>query len=127
MIEVDDLLPIPDAATLLGFAQVSQDDVAVTETWCAFAGADILRSKDLSRQQVLAHVPLVATIHRTLQQKEDGMMRDAFFLDVLHEYYPQQGVERQFATAVDWGRYAELFEYDADDGRLRLAEVGARA
>jgi len=22
---------------------------------------------------------------------------------------------------VDWGRYAELFEFDADDGRLRLS------
>ena len=30
---------------------------------------------------------------------------------------------RQFATAVDWGRYAELFEYAADDGRLRLPEA----
>ena len=124
---MDDLLPIPDAATLLGFAQVSQGDVAVTETGCAFAGADILRSKDLFRQQALAHVPLVATIYQTLQQKEDGTMRDTFFVDVLDEYYPQQEVERRFATAVDWGRYAELFEYDADDGRLRLAEVGAPA
>lgn len=77
--------------------------------------------------RALAHVPLVATIYQTLQQKEDGTMRDTSFLDVLDEYYPQQEVERRFVTAVDWGRYAELFEYDADDGRLRLAEVGAPA
>jgi NitT/TauT family transport system ATP-binding protein len=126
-LEVDDLLPILDAATLLGFAQVSQGDVAVTESGRAFAGADILRSKDLFRQQALARVPLVATIYQTLQQKEDGTMRDTFFIDILDEYYPDAEAERQFATAVEWGRYAELFEYDVDDGRLRLAEVGAVA
>jgi NitT/TauT family transport system ATP-binding protein len=126
-LEVDDVLPIIDAAALLGFAAVREGDVAVTEMGRAFAGANILHSKDLFRQQALAHVPLVATIFQTLQQKEDGTMRDSFFMDILDEYYPDAEAERQFATAVDWGRYAELFEYDADDGRLRLAEVGAPA
>jgi len=64
---------------------------------------------------------LVETIYRTLRQKGDGTMRDTFFLDILDEYYPDAEAERQFATAVDWGRYAELFEFDADDGRLRLS------
>ena len=125
VLEVDDLLPILDAAALLGFVQISEGDVSVTESGRAFAGADILASKDLFRQQVLAHVPLVATMYHTVRQKEDGAMRDSFFLDLLDDYYPDAEAERQFATAVDWGRYAELFEYDADDGRLRLAEAGA--
>jgi hypothetical protein len=32
-------------------------------------------------------------------------------------------------TAIDWGRYGELFEYDADDEQLMLppSEVGADA
>jgi hypothetical protein len=38
----------------------------------------------------------------------------------LDEYYPHEEAERQFATAVDWGRYAELFEYDAGEDRLYL-------
>lgn len=28
--------------------------------------------------------------------------------------------ERQFATAVDWGRHAELFEYDAQERGLTI-------
>jgi len=27
---------------------------------------------------------------------------------------------RQFETAVDWGRYAELFEYEASERRLSI-------
>jgi NitT/TauT family transport system ATP-binding protein len=29
-------------------------------------------------------------------------------MDILDEYYPDAEAERQFATAVDRGRYAEL-------------------
>ena len=49
-------------------------------------------------------------------------MRADFFLDVWDEYVPHAEAERQFATAVDWGRYAELFEYDASEERLYLPE-----
>ena len=28
--------------------------------------------------------------------------------------------ERQMATTIDWGRYCELFEDDAGEGRLSL-------
>jgi NitT/TauT family transport system ATP-binding protein len=44
---------------------------------------------------------------------------------ILDECYPHAEAERQFAAPVDWGRYAELLEYDTDVGRLCLAEVGA--
>jgi hypothetical protein len=40
----------------------------------------------------------------------------------LDEPYPLEGAQRQFETVVDWGRYAELFEYDASAGTLYLAE-----
>jgi NitT/TauT family transport system ATP-binding protein len=105
-LEVDELLPLLDAAALLNLATISAGDVTVTERGRAFAGADILRSKELFREQVLAHVPLVAIIYQTLRQKEDGTMLHGFFLDILDEYYPDVEAERQFATAVDWGRYA---------------------
>jgi NitT/TauT family transport system ATP-binding protein len=117
---VDDLLPILDAAALLNFATVAAGDVDVTEVGRAFAEADILRSKDLFRQQVLAYAPMVAAMDRALRETKDGTMRADFFLDLLDEHFPIAEAERQFATAVDWGRYAELFEYDASEGRLSV-------
>lgn len=122
-LEVDDLLPIVDAAVLLGFAEVVQGDVIVSDMGRAFAQADILTSKELFRQQVLAHVPLIVTIVQTLREKQKGGMRADFFLDILDEHYPYDEAQRQFATAVDWGRYAELFEYDAVEERLYLPET----
>lgn len=121
-LEVDDLLPILDAAVLLGFATVSQGDVQLTEIGQDFATTTILRSKDLFRQQALAHVAVLSSIVQTLREKRSGSMRADFFLDVWDEHFPHPEAERQFATTVDWGRYAELFEYDASEDRLYLPD-----
>ena len=121
-LEVDDLLPILDGAVALGFAQITQGDVQLTDIGRDFATTTILRSKDLFRQQVLRNVPMLVSIVQTLREKRNGSMRADFFLDLLDEHFPHVEAERQFATAVDWGRYAELFEYDSREERLYLPE-----
>ncbi len=119
-LEVDDLLPLLDGAELLGFAEVADGDVRLTPVGQDFATTTILRSKDLFRQQVLERVPVLSSIVRTLQQTAAGSLRSDFFLDIWDDHFPQDEAERQLATAVDWGRYGELFEYDAGEGRLTL-------
>jgi len=119
-LEVDDLLPLLDAAVLLGFADVADGDVRLTAVGQDFATTTILRSKDLFRQQALERVPVMSSIMHTLQQKADRSMRSDFFLDMWDDYFPTEEAERQLATAVDWGRYGELFEYDAGEGRITL-------
>lgn len=119
-LEVDDLLPLLDAAVLLGFAEVADGDVRLTPVGQDFATTTILRSKDLFRQQALGRVPVLSSIVQTLRQKENGSMRSDFFLDIWDDHFPNAEAERQMATAIDWGRYGELFEYDASEGRLTL-------
>lgn len=63
---------------------------------------------------------MLSRILHTLQQKADRSLRSDFFLDLWDDYFPIEEAERQLATAVDWGRYGELFEYDAGEGRLTL-------
>jgi NitT/TauT family transport system ATP-binding protein len=122
---IDDFLSILEAARLLGFTDVKDGDVNVTEIGRDFATTTILRSKDLFRRQILERVPLVAAIAKTLSEKESKSMPADFFLDLLDEHYPPAEVKRQFDTAVEWGRYAELFEYDADEERLSLESAAA--
>ncbi len=119
---VEDFLSILEAAVLLGFAEIDHGRVRVTPIGRDFATTTILRSKDLFRQQVLERVPIVGTIAKTLAEKENKSMRADFFLDLLDEYYPKAEAQQQFDTAVEWGRYAELFEYDANEERLMIGE-----
>jgi NitT/TauT family transport system ATP-binding protein len=120
--EVDDLLPIVDAAVLLDFIRLSEGDVAITPEGRAFAEADILTRKVLFRRAALAHVPLLQQISKALGAKSDGAMPDDFFYDVLDEHFSDEEAQRQLETAIHWGRYAELFDYDANTGRLFLTE-----
>jgi hypothetical protein len=45
-----------------------------------------------------------------------------FFSDLLDEYSPREEAERRLRTAVNRERYAELFVYDASEGRLYLPD-----
>jgi len=121
-LSVDDLFPILDAAILLGFADVKGTLVTLTEAGIAFAEIDLLKAKELFRQQAIERIPLITFMAQTLKGKQNGSMRADFFLDILDEYYPEEEAGAQFKTAVDWGRYAELFEYDANEERLRLPD-----
>ena len=118
LLESDDLLPIVDACVLLGFATVEKGDAEVTELGRAFAAADIQQRKTIFRDAALAHVPLLQQINSALQAKADGTMLLDFFHDLLDEHFSDDEVRRQLDTAVHWGRYAELFDYDAETGRL---------
>jgi NitT/TauT family transport system ATP-binding protein len=67
---------------------------------------------------VLAHVPLLQQMASALHAKADGTMPAEFFHDLLDEYFSEAESQRQLDTAIQWGRYAELFEYDSVTGRL---------
>jgi NitT/TauT family transport system ATP-binding protein len=118
--EVDDLLPIVEAATLLGFAKSDKGDVEITPEGKAFAEADIATRKTLFREAALAHVALLQQMHGALNSKLDHAMPLEFFRDVLDEHFPSEEVRRQIETALDWGRYADLFSYDSESDRLFL-------
>jgi NitT/TauT family transport system ATP-binding protein len=118
MLESDDLLPIVDACALLGFARVEQGDAEITDLGRELAAGDIQRRKEIFREALLAHVPILQQIDSALQTKKDGTMLLDFFHDLLDEHFTEGEVHKQLDTAIQWGRYAELFDYDSVTGRL---------
>jgi NitT/TauT family transport system ATP-binding protein len=123
-LEVDDLLPILEAATLLELATANEGDVRLTAAGKAFAEADINTRKTLFREAVLEHVSLLQQIHSALHKKSDHSMPLEFFRDLLDERFAQMEVEQQVETALGWGRYAEIFTYDPDTDTLHLHGAG---
>jgi NitT/TauT family transport system ATP-binding protein len=119
-ITADDLFALLEAAVLLRFTEIVNGNVALTAQGRAFAASTIQSGKVIFREQLLECIPLFDSIVRTLKGKKNGTMRVDFFLDLWDEYFPEAEAQRQFATAVDWGRFAELFEYDSLEGVLRV-------
>jgi NitT/TauT family transport system ATP-binding protein len=122
--EIDDLLPLTDAAVLLAMARIDGSDIELTAEGKEFAAADILTSKQLFARHVAKQAPLVRAIVQALAATEDHTLREGFFLDVLRRGFSAQEARSQLDTAIDWGRYAELYDYDSDDEELTL-EPGA--
>ncbi|MBR7834768.1 AAA-associated domain-containing protein, partial [Actinospica durhamensis] len=118
--EVDDLLPLVDAVALLGLATVRGPRIELTEAGRAYTQADILASKQQFARLAAERAPLVRAIVLALRAGVDGRLREGFFVDLLRRRYSEEEARRQLETAIDWGRYAELFDYDADDGVLML-------
>jgi NitT/TauT family transport system ATP-binding protein len=127
LMEVDDLFPIVDEAVMLGFAESTQGDVQITPVGKEFAEADIATRKKLFRQAALSHVTLIQQIRNALERKSDRAVPLEFFRDILDEHLSQEDVQRQIDTALNWGRYAEIFTYDSETGRLLLNEASSPA
>jgi len=121
-LQVDDLLPITEAAVLLGFAKLRVGEAEITEEGRAFAEADILQRKELFRHAALKNIELFQQIDSTLHAKSDHTIPIEFFRDILEEHFSEKEVKRQLETVLNWGRYAEIFDYDSDSGRISLAE-----
>jgi NitT/TauT family transport system ATP-binding protein len=122
IMDAEDLLPIVEASVLLGFATLKEGDVEITPEGSHFAEADILTRKTLFRQAALMHVMILQQIDVILHAKTDHSISEEFFYDILDEHFSQDEVERQFDTAMNWGRYAEIFDFDRESHRLVLAE-----
>jgi NitT/TauT family transport system ATP-binding protein len=121
--EIDDLLPIVDAAQLLGFLKVEEGDAAITPSGTEFANSEILRQKELFRDAAVEHILLLRQIRRALESKSDHTVPEDFFLDMLDEQFSEEECLRQMETAVAWGRYAELFDFDAGRRRFVLPDA----
>ncbi len=116
--EIDDLLPIVDAARLLGFLTVNEGDAAITATGAEYANSEILRQKELFRVAAVENVLLLRQIVRAIEAKSDRTVSEEFFHDMLDEQFSEDETIRQLETAINWGRYAELFDFDASRRRF---------
>jgi NitT/TauT family transport system ATP-binding protein len=120
--EIDDLFPIVDAAQLLGFLKIEEGDAAITPAGEQYANSEILRQKELFRDAALEHVLLLRQIRRAIDAKSDHTVPEEFFLDMLDEQFSEDECRRQMETAITWGRYAEIFDFDASRRRFVLPD-----
>jgi NitT/TauT family transport system ATP-binding protein len=125
-LEVDDLLPLVDALALLGLVEVEAGRVRLTVEGIGFAGADIQESKRAFAHAVRERVPLVRLITSSLERSADGRLPSGFFRDLLRRSFSEEESSRQLELAIDWGRYAELYSYDASREEFEIEAGGSQ-
>lgn len=121
--EVDDLFPLVDAGLLLHVISTNNGHVHITEAGNAWHESDTLRAKQVFASLAMEHVPLVRSIENALRKADGNRLRGELILNLLNTKHPSEDARQQFGIAIEWGRYGELFDYDADDDLLTLDEA----
>jgi len=119
-LEVDDILPIVEAAKIMNFVTIQEGDIHLTNEGRKFIEGTIDERKQIVKVQLLAHIRLVQQIHRICQAKRNQRLSDELILDILQSHFSPEEALRQLKTAIDWGRYAELYSYDEPSGEIFL-------
>ncbi len=123
-LRLDKLQPLLEAARLLGWAHVEHGDYQLTDEGRRVAAAGVAERKQQFRARI-AGLPLIAGILKALAPGA-AVSRQAV-LDTLASTVPAPEAQRQVDTAVNWGRWAQLFDYDADAGHFLPVTHGRRA
>ena len=114
-----DLLKVMKTAEILGFVTTPAGDVVLEPLGKQMIESDMNQRKLIVREQLKKH-GLFAYLVRLLRGQEDRSLSKEVVLEHLAMLLPSEKPERQFATMVGWGRYAELFGYNKDEDRFYL-------
>jgi NitT/TauT family transport system ATP-binding protein len=110
--ELDDLMPIADALSLLQLAELKDGTLSLTPAGRAFAEGGTDDRKRLFNQQLLHCVPLAAHIFDVLSMRGKHRAPRGRFQYELEDHLNRQECEATLRSVIAWGRYAELFAYN---------------
>jgi NitT/TauT family transport system ATP-binding protein len=115
----DRVLRLAEAAERLGFAILDNGDISETPLGETFAEASIQARKEIFATRV-RRVPIVDWLLTMLRAADRHELEADVVQSALGLEFPPEEAERQLATAIDWGRYAELIAYDHSAGMIYL-------
>ncbi|HUH83054.1 MAG TPA: nitrate/sulfonate/bicarbonate ABC transporter ATP-binding protein [Stellaceae bacterium] len=110
--EINDLFPVAASLHILEFAELKDGAIKLTAAGRVFARSGIEERKRLFREHLLRFVPLAAHIRQVLDEREGHRAPRARFEFELQDHLNPDDAEKTLRTAIDWGRYAELFDYN---------------
>ncbi len=123
VMDIEDFFPIVEVASLLGFAKVVEGDIELTSAGIQFATATVLERKELFKDQLIKNVPFITQMINILQSKSNKHMNIEFFEDLITRTLGDAAARAQIQLLVNWGRYAELFEYDKVTKLISLESI----
>jgi len=110
-LEIDEIFPSLEYAELLQFVKVTDGRVTFTDLGRKLIAASIRERKTIVREQ-LKRTPLFRTILRALEASPEHRLTDEEFGHIIA--FTTARADGGEQNIVNWGRYADLFRYDAD-------------
>jgi NitT/TauT family transport system ATP-binding protein len=88
-----------------------------------FIESSIDEKKAIIGQQILENIRLIQQISRLLSANPIQRISEDLVLEILEVSFAPEAAKQQLKTAIDWGRYAELYGYDEPAGVIYLESI----
>ena len=111
-LEIDELFPVAEILHCLGFAEIREGDIVLSEAARNFAELDTQTRKEIFARHLLTSVPLAQHIRRVLDERPGHRAPRVRFEQELEDNLSDAAAEETLDAVIDWGRYAEIFAYD---------------
>ena len=121
-LEVDDLFPVAEMLQHLGFADVQEGDILLTQVGKVFADMSTQERKMKFAEHLVRTVPLAARIQKMLNERPGRRAPRVRFEQELEDFLSDNAAEETLDAVINWGRYAEIFEYDEEAQQFGLEE-----
>lgn len=121
-LDVNNLFELTEVLELLAFAKLSQGKIMLTELGRLYATADVLDQKNMFSKQILKHIPLASYIAKELANEPTHRINKRELITVLENKLSPEAAEEVLTTIIDWGRFAEIFAYNANAEILSLED-----
>jgi len=120
-LKIDDLFRIAAALHILQLAELKDGAITLTAAGRLFAQNGTEERKRLFSEHLLRFVPLVAHIRQVLDEREGHQAPRARFEFELQDHLSQSDAASTLQAVIGWGRYGELFTYNAPTQTFALA------
>ena len=120
LLELDDVFPIVEAAKMMKLVDLQEGDVYLTAIGKVFIEGSIDEKKAVIGQQMLGNIRLIQQIDRLLSANPAQRISEDLVLEILEVSFAPEAAKQQLKTAIDWGRYAEIYGYDEPAGVIYL-------
>ncbi|AOX16993.1 ABC transporter ATP-binding protein [Kozakia baliensis] len=117
---LDDLFPIGESLQLLELAELEDGDILLTEEGARFVHAEQDERKEIMRTAFLHDIPLIRAIRAVLDERPNHIAGAERFRDELENCMSPNYAQQTLQTAINWARYAELFDFDEEADQFLL-------
>jgi len=124
-LEVDDLFPVAEMLQHLGFADVQEGDILLTQPGKVFAEYGTQERKLMFAEHLVRSVPLAARIRQVLNERPGHRAPRVRFEQELEDFLSDNAAEETLDAVINWGRYAEIFSYNDQAETFSLEDVEA--
>ena len=123
--EIDDLFPVAEGLQWFGFADVSKGDIVLTPVGRHFVDQETSDRKKIFAEILLSNIPLAAHILTVLKERPGQRAPWSRFLSEIEDHLTAEEADTVLDTVIEWGRFAEVFQYNDSTGILSLENFEA--